>query len=97
MPATVHAWGLEYKGNAATALLMTISDFLNLEKEPYSRSTSIVNSSGTGKSRMVDELSVGMGIIIVPMCLRPTGSQGITPFIHLFKITLLIIIRVSTS
>lgn len=77
MPATVHAWGLEYKGTAAKTLSLTIADFLNLEKAPYSRSTSIVNSSGTGKSRMVDELSVSMGIIIVPMCLRPTGSKGL--------------------
>jgi hypothetical protein len=74
MTATVHAWSLEYKGNAATALFKTISDCLSLQDEPYSRSTSIVNSSGTGKSRMVDELS--MYIITVPMCLRAEGSHG---------------------
>jgi hypothetical protein len=34
-----------------------------------------VNSSGTGKSRMVDEL--GKTIITVPMCLRDPQSSGL--------------------
>jgi hypothetical protein len=40
------------------------------------RHTSIVNSSGTGKSRAVDQ--VAMDVITVPMCLRDDGSQGAT-------------------
>jgi hypothetical protein len=53
---------------------MTISNFLDKERRAYSRQATIVNSSGTGKSRMVDELA--RQIITVPMCLRPEGSQG---------------------
>jgi hypothetical protein len=56
-------------------LLETIADLLNKKRSPYARLTSIVNSSGTGKSRMVDQL--GTKIITVPMCLRSAGTQGI--------------------
>jgi hypothetical protein len=57
----------------------TSSDHLQLPREsenPYTRHAPIVNSSGTGKSRMVDELATQ--IITVPMCLREAGTQGFT-------------------
>ncbi|KAK2460395.1 hypothetical protein APHAL10511_007560 [Amanita phalloides] len=69
--ATVKAWGSKFKGNAADVLLHTISDYLDPTREVYGRFTSIINSSGTGKSRMVDELSTE--IITIPMCLRLTN------------------------
>jgi hypothetical protein len=72
--ATERAWSYTFRGNAQLVLLETISDLLNRNRSPYARLTSIVNSSGTGKSRMVDEL--GVAIITVPMCLRPHGTQG---------------------
>ena len=78
--ATELAWNSTFQGNAERVLLETIADLLDKKRSPYARLTSIVNSSGTGKSRIVDQL--GMTIITVPMCLRPEGSQGIihSPF-----------------
>ncbi|KAH9959793.1 hypothetical protein BC827DRAFT_1376981 [Russula dissimulans] len=73
---TILAWGSTFKGDLANVLLEIIADYLSLERTPYARLTSIVNSSGTGKSRMVDQL--GKEIITVPMCLRPS-SQGFPP------------------
>jgi len=73
--AAVDAWGSNFQGNAAKVLLATISNFLSKQRTVYSRHTCIVNSSGTGKSRMVDELS--REVITVPMCLREAGSQGL--------------------
>jgi hypothetical protein len=74
--ATVRAWSSPFQGNAAEMLLMTISTYLDKERMVYARHTSIVNSSGTGKSRAVDQ--VAMNVITVPMCLRDDRSQGAT-------------------
>jgi len=63
-------------------LLATIASYLGKERHVYARATSIVNSSGTGKSRMVDEISTK--IITVPMCLREDGSQGTAFRLFLF-------------
>jgi hypothetical protein len=60
--------GFKFQGNA------TIADFLSKDRAPYARLTSIINSFGTGKLRMVDQL--GREIITVPMCLRQAGSTG---------------------
>ena len=73
--ATIQAWSSDFRGSAADVLLVTISDYLDKERECYARLTSIVNSSGTGKSRMVDEIS--RKIITVPKCLREYGSGGL--------------------
>jgi hypothetical protein len=73
------AWEFEFKGVAAAVLLETISDLLNKERPVYARQTCIINSSGTGKSRMVDQ--VAMEIITIPMCLRGgNGGFSSTPF-----------------
>ena len=65
-----------FKGDLVGVLLETIADHLKKARTPYARLTSIVNSSGTGKSRMVDQL--GREIITVPMCLRPKRSDGLS-------------------
>ncbi|KAI0295042.1 hypothetical protein B0F90DRAFT_1820770 [Multifurca ochricompacta] len=75
--ATLRAWGSPFKGNAATSLLLTIESYLDKRRDVYARQTSIVNSSGTGKSRMVDE--VATKIITIPICLRSSKSQGFPP------------------
>ncbi|KAI0255536.1 hypothetical protein BJV78DRAFT_1176571 [Lactifluus subvellereus] len=62
------AWNSSFRDNTADVLLTTISDYPNGD---------IVNSSGTGKSRTVDE--VAREILTVPMCLREDGSQGFPP------------------
>jgi hypothetical protein len=74
--ATECAWKFTFKGDGANVLLTTISNYLDKQRNPYARHSSIINSSGTGKSRMVDELATK--IITVPMCLREDGSQGFT-------------------
>ena len=68
------SWEVEFRGEAANALLKTISVYL-VQRNVYARHASIVNSSGTGKSRMVDQL--GKIIITVPMCLRDPKSAGL--------------------
>lgn len=68
------AWKGEFRGNAAETLLDTISVYL-AQGGVYSYHANILNSSGTGKSRLVDELS--KSVITVPMCLRPEGSHGL--------------------
>ena len=72
--ATVHAWNSNFQGNAAEALLSLILELLNPHIETYACATSVINSSGTGKSRMVDEVS--KTIIAIPICLCQPGSQG---------------------
>src|SRR6266446_8351607 len=74
--ASEHAWTSQFKGNANVVLRKTIADLLNKDGNSHARLTCIINSSGTGKSRMVDEL--GTEIITVPMCLRPNGPRGFT-------------------
>jgi hypothetical protein len=68
------AWVHTFKGDTATVLLQTISSYLDKSRDSYARQATIVNSSGTGKSRMVDELATR--IITVPMCLRSDPSSG---------------------
>ena len=71
----VHAWVATFKGEAANVLLDTIANYLDKRRKGvYSRDTSIINSSGTGKSRIVDE--VATKIITISMCLRDEGTQG---------------------
>ena len=74
--ATVVAWRSKFKGESVDRLLKTISDYLDEKRDCYARLSTIVNSSGTGKSRMVDQLS--MQIITVPMCLRTQGGRGLS-------------------
>ena len=74
MTATERAWQRTFRGDSAMLLLHTISSYLDKERDLYSGQATIVNSSGTGKSRMVDQLA--MQIITVPMCLRPDPSTG---------------------
>ncbi|KAK2463837.1 hypothetical protein APHAL10511_004142 [Amanita phalloides] len=75
--ATLESWKTEFKGNAADVLLATISEYLNKDLDVHARLAPIINSSGTGKSRIVDELS--KEIITLPTCLRAHGSDGFPP------------------
>ncbi|KAI0259430.1 hypothetical protein BC834DRAFT_974310 [Gloeopeniophorella convolvens] len=69
--------GSSISRNATDVLLAIISDYLKTKRNNYAPLASIINSSGTGKSRMVDELA--KTIISVPMCLRDAGSKGFPP------------------
>jgi hypothetical protein len=74
------SWDRKFEGPAADALLHTISTHLTKlpsgsgSPSSYANCAPLVNSSGTGKSRMVDELS--KRVITVPMCLRGHGTNG---------------------
>jgi hypothetical protein len=54
MIAIIRAWDAPFKGDAADHLLATIPMYLEEGGRPHAN---IVNSSGTGKSRMVDEVA----------------------------------------
>jgi hypothetical protein len=82
MTATRLAWESTFKGDLADVLLETIADYLSRERTPYVRLTSMINSSGTGKSRVVDQL--GKEVITVPMCLS-LGGDGLFVLLFLYK------------
>ena len=84
MIAIMRAWDAPFKGDAANLLLATIPMHLKMGRRLHAN---IVNSSGTGKSRMVDE--VAKKIITVPMCLREYGKRGFTIFSFFFVCTLM--------
>src|SRR6266852_7737942 len=71
MIAIIRGWDAPFKGDTADFLLATIPMYL---KEGRRLHANIVNSSGTGKSRLVDE--VAKKIITVPMCLRENRNRG---------------------
>ena len=64
---------MEFKGNAADALYKHICHKFDFDDE-YFRQICIIQSSGMGKSRLVDELSKKH--VVVPICLRPKDSTG---------------------
>jgi hypothetical protein len=75
-----------FRGDAADLLLETVPMYLEKGRRLHAN---IVNSSGTGKSRMVDE--VAKKIITVPMCLRENhGNRGFALLFSLFVCTLMI-------
>jgi hypothetical protein len=67
------AWTATFKGDGANILIATIADYLSKKRDVYTRHSSIVNSSGTGKSRIVDQ--VAKKIITVPICLREDENE----------------------
>lgn len=71
-----NAWEGEFKGAAADRLLETLATYLTAARDTsgHANCSVIVNSLGTGKFCVVDELS--KRIITVPMCLRGDGSEG---------------------
>jgi hypothetical protein len=76
--ATIDSWGDTYVGSAADCLWDTME--MHCKKKSYiffTRYMHITQSSGMGKSRMVDELAKKH--FVVPINLRPRrGSQELT-------------------
>ncbi|KAI0289435.1 hypothetical protein BC826DRAFT_1031818 [Russula brevipes] len=70
--STELSWAREFEGTAVNLLLETISTYLTKEPVGYAHCSTIVNSSGTGKSRTIDQLS--KRIITVSICLRAHGT-----------------------
>ncbi|KAI0069211.1 hypothetical protein BV25DRAFT_1910906 [Artomyces pyxidatus] len=61
--ATEASWNIEYQaGDAAKTLFETLTWYLEVKKL-YARYIALVQSSGTGKSRLVDELGKLTGVI----------------------------------
>ncbi|KAH9974206.1 hypothetical protein BJV77DRAFT_1056083 [Russula vinacea] len=73
----MESWGVKYVGNAHYLLYEYLADFREF-KNIYARFTSIVQSSGMGKSRTVDELS--RKHLVVPLCLREGWRVQIEAF-----------------
>ena len=74
--ATQNAWHAGYTGEASRLLLDRIRNFLPNPnfKQPYARYTAIIQSSGMGKSRTIDEMAKHE--LIIPIVLRPANSTG---------------------
>jgi hypothetical protein len=71
VPATVRSWSAPYKGNIAKVAY----EYMQSHKNPdlYVHILEIVQSSGMGKSRMIDELS--KDYFVIPLNLRD-GKSG---------------------
>ena len=73
--ATEQSWSTAFKGAGADALFNYIC-LKYMQQDIYARYLAIIQSSGMGKSRLVDEL--GKQHFVVPICLRMKGTKGTT-------------------
>ncbi|EKM49205.1 uncharacterized protein PHACADRAFT_107241, partial [Phanerochaete carnosa HHB-10118-sp] len=74
--ATAQAWTADYQGTAPKAFLEYIDTFID-GRDQYARYLSVINSSGTGKSRMLHE--VGKLVAHVSFIVREKESTGYPP------------------
>ncbi|KAJ2932242.1 hypothetical protein H1R20_g4866, partial [Candolleomyces eurysporus] len=78
MSATEYTWTVQYVGDAAEALWSYLNRLANESSlNLYARYASVVQSSGTGKSRAVDEMSKKH--FVIPINLRASGTTGYPP------------------
>ncbi|RXW14770.1 hypothetical protein EST38_g11087, partial [Candolleomyces aberdarensis] len=77
MLAAEYSWRVDYIGGVAKALWRYLSGLDASVTNLYARYASIVQSSGTGKSRAVDELSRTR--FVIPINLRAPGTTGYPP------------------
>jgi hypothetical protein len=63
----MQSWDIKYVGNADDLLYDHLANYPK-DEDQYARYTSIVQSSGMGKSRTIDEVSKKH--LVVPLCLR---------------------------
>ena len=71
------AWKIRYEGELHKELWNHMVKLYesDLDKDfKYANMCAIIQSSGTGKSRMVDKL--GMSHFVIPLCLREDGTTG---------------------
>jgi len=81
--AVEQSWEREYSGDAAQALWKHIKEHYNLKNTRiYAHYAAIVQSSGMGKSRTVDEL--GKRHFVIPINLRGPNSTGILLLVLFF-------------
>ncbi|KAG6816245.1 hypothetical protein H0H93_008245, partial [Arthromyces matolae] len=72
------AWKIPYIGNSPQLLQGAIENICKSKKESegfelYANFFSIIQGSGTGKSRMVDELA--QTVFTIPVCIRPQNDK----------------------
>ena len=72
--AIENAWITEYRGEAPAALWTRIKKAMQ-QADLYAKYLAIVQSSGTGKSRMIEELSKKH--LVIPVNLRDSSESGL--------------------
>ena len=72
LPATLKSWDEQYIGDAHHLFFESITRQCQTQLQYYARYQSIIQSSGMGKSRMIDELSKEH--IVIPINLRTSGT-----------------------
>ncbi|KIL67871.1 hypothetical protein M378DRAFT_9131 [Amanita muscaria Koide BX008] len=72
--ATEQSWNRPFEGYAVSALWEHILHYYNDKQTWYANYVAMVQSSGTGKSRTIDELSKTR--FTIPLCLRVKGNTG---------------------
>jgi hypothetical protein len=68
------AWKFDYQDNMGFRLFKERVKLDSTKPDIYARVLPVVQSSGTGKSRMLDE--VAKSLFTFPFCLRPPGVNG---------------------
>ncbi len=63
--AVEKSWQNDFRGNAAKSLLTILQNYRRDSGQFYARYVNIIQSSGTGKSRMTDE--AGKDVILIPV------------------------------
>ena len=72
--ATEFSWNREYVGDASVELWNHVKNHYGSNERVYANYLAIVQSSGMGKSRTVDEMSKRH--FVIPMNLREADSTG---------------------
>ena len=75
--AIENAWITEYRGEAPAALWTRIKKAMQ-QADLYAKYLAIVQSSGTGKSRMIEELSKKH--LVIPVKVREDYGTGLSLF-----------------
>ncbi|KAJ7498537.1 hypothetical protein FB451DRAFT_1982 [Mycena latifolia] len=78
--ATVEAWKAPFTGDSAALLINIITSYITRSSDPYSRSSAVVQSTGTGKSRMCDEMA--KTVLCVPVSLANRAMNCYPPGDH---------------
>jgi hypothetical protein len=78
--AVILAWGQTYLGDAHKILLKAVDELHELKPRNYAKMIPIIQLSGTGKSRTVDNVSKER--ILFPMCLQEDLGKDVFGLSH---------------
>jgi hypothetical protein len=79
----MQSWSINYVGNASSSLFEYLFDYPR-DEDKYAKYTSIVQSSGMGKSRAMDELSKTR--LVVPLNFRQDSNGNFLSRPYLFML-----------